>query len=172
VPGAFYRHFASMDELGLALIDESSRALREMLRSARHGLPAKAVIRHSVEILVRTVRDNRQHFTFMFRSRSSANAVLRYAIRSEIRLFASELATDLARFPMLREWTTDDLGMLAGLLVNAMIATVESLLETSPDDKATEAEIARVAEDQLRLTILAVPHWRSGRRRIAGAQSG
>ena len=41
VPTAFYRHFASMDELGLALIDDSFRTLRKMLRSAREGEPAR-----------------------------------------------------------------------------------------------------------------------------------
>src|SRR5699024_5769620 len=37
VPGAFYRHFESMEALGLALIDESFRTLRDMLRGARAG---------------------------------------------------------------------------------------------------------------------------------------
>src|SRR6059058_1698125 len=53
VPTAFYRHFASMDELGLALVDESFRTLRAMLRDAREGgLPPEHIIRRSVEILV------------------------------------------------------------------------------------------------------------------------
>jgi len=37
VPAAFYRHFDSKDALGLVLIDESFRSLREMLHSARAG---------------------------------------------------------------------------------------------------------------------------------------
>src|ERR1700704_3569846 len=37
VPAAFYRHFDSMEALGLVLIDESFRMLRDMLRSARAG---------------------------------------------------------------------------------------------------------------------------------------
>ena len=35
VPTAFYRHFASMDELGVALVEEATRTLRGMIRSAR-----------------------------------------------------------------------------------------------------------------------------------------
>ena len=35
VPTAFYRHFASVDELGLALVDQSFASLREMLRDVR-----------------------------------------------------------------------------------------------------------------------------------------
>jgi AcrR family transcriptional regulator len=163
VPGAFYRHFASMDELGLALVEESFRTLRAMLRQAREArLPADHVIKRSVEILVDDVREHPQHFAFVARARSTGNGVLRHAIRNEIRLFTSELATDLARFPVLREWTTDDLQMLAGLLVNAMIATIEAMLDVAVAAPAAEAEIALVAEKQLRLTMLAVPHWRSG----------
>jgi AcrR family transcriptional regulator len=162
VPTAFYRHFASMDELGLALVEASFRTLRAMLREAREGgIPPEHMIRRSVEVLLGHVRDHPQHFAFLARVRSSGNGVLRHAIRNEIRLFTSELATDLARFPVLREWTTEDLQMLAGLLVNTMIATIEAVLDVPVAGPDAEAEIARVAEKQLRLTLLGVPRWRS-----------
>jgi AcrR family transcriptional regulator len=164
VPTAFYRHFASMDELGLALIDESFRTLRAMLREAREqGLAPEQIIRRSVEILVRHVRDHRLHFAFVVRERSTGNGVLRHAIRNEIRLFSSELATDLARFPLLQTWTTEDLHMLAGLFVNSMISIVEAILDLPADAPKAEAEIVRVAEKQLRLMAVAIPQWRSGR---------
>jgi AcrR family transcriptional regulator len=160
VPTAFYRYFAGMDELGLALVEESFRTLRAMLRDAREaGLPPEGMIHRSVEILVEHVQANRQHFTFVARVRSSANGVLRHAVRTEIRLLTGELSTDLARFPVLREWTTEDLQMLAGVLVNTMIAIVEAILERSNSEPLEE--IARIAEKQLRLPLLAVPYWRS-----------
>jgi AcrR family transcriptional regulator len=166
VPAAFYRHFASMDELGLALVDESFRTLRAMLREARAArLPPKHVIARSVEVLIEQVLANRQHFVLIARARTSGNGVLRHAVGNEIRLLTSELATDLARFPVLRDWTTDDLSMLAGLLVNTMILHVTEILDlpTNGGEPPAEAlaEIARVAEKQLRLPLLAVPHWRS-----------
>jgi len=163
VPTAFYRHFASMDELGLALVEESFRALRAMLREARSlDVAPEQMVRRSVEILIDHVREHRQHFAFLARVRATSSVVLRHAIRSEIRLFTSELATDLARFPVLREWSTEDLQMLAGLMVNTMIATVEAMLDV-PTVAApqVEGEIARTAEKQLRLMLLAVPAWRS-----------
>jgi AcrR family transcriptional regulator len=163
VPTAFYRHFESMDALGLALVEESFRTLRAMLRDAREGFPPEQVIHRSVEILMEHVRQHRAHFIFVVRVGYTGNVVLRHAIRGEIRLFTSELATDLARFPVLREWTTDDLQMLAGLLVNTMIATVGATVDAPVAAPEAEVEIARVAENQLRLTMLAVPHWRSER---------
>jgi AcrR family transcriptional regulator len=171
VPTAFYRHFDGMDELGLALVEESAATLRAMLREAREGGPGEAgsgLIARSVEILVAHVREHRRHFAFMAHARASGNAVLRHAIRAETRLFASELATDIARLPVLRDWTTADLQMLAGLFVDTMIATIDAILEASsagagadgisPD---AEARIVAQAEKQLRLIALAIPHWRS-----------
>jgi AcrR family transcriptional regulator len=161
VPNAFYRHFASMDELGLALVEESFRTLRAMLREARESLPPQHIIRRSVEILTNHVREHRQHFVFVVRVGSTGNTVLRHAIRSEIRLFSSELATDLARFPALREWTTEDLHTLAGLLVNTMIAIVGAMVDAPVVAPAAEADITRTAEKQLRMVMLGAGQWRS-----------
>jgi AcrR family transcriptional regulator len=163
VPTAFYRHFASMDELGLTLVEESFRTLRAMLRDARGHLPPTRIIKRSVEILVDYVREHRQHFTFVTRVGSTGNVVLRHAIRNEIRLFTSELATDLARFPALREWPTDDLQLLSGLLVNTMIATVGAMVDAPVAGPDAEAEISASAERQLRMILLGAAHWRPGR---------
>ena len=162
VPTAFYRHFESMEELGLVLIDESFRTLRQMLRSARADSQLyEDVIRGSVQVLVRHVHEHRTHFRFIARERSTGVAAMRRAIRNEIRLITSELAVDLSRFPYLDRWTTDDLQMAAGLFVNSMVSIVEEILDAPPDDPAAEAEIIRTAERQLRLIALGVTQWKS-----------
>jgi AcrR family transcriptional regulator len=160
VPAAFYRHFESLDDLGLALMDESFRTLRAVLRDARKGDPAEAIT-GSVRVLVGYVDDHRDHFAFIARARGSSSDRLRRAVLGEVRLFASELATDLARFPFLRDWAIDDLNMVATLIANAMISTVEAILETPAGDQRAHAAIATTAEKQLRLIILGVPQWRS-----------
>ena len=158
VPAAFYRHFDSMDALGLVLIDESFRSLRDMLRSARAGdLDFNRVIESSVEILIASVTDRREHWRFISRERSSGVTVLRYAIRTEIRLLTSELATDLARFPGLNSWSTEDLNILASLIVNSMIIIAESL-EDAPDSAAVE-EITRAATKQLTMIAVGATNW-------------
>jgi AcrR family transcriptional regulator len=161
VPTAFYRHFASMEELGLALVDDSFRALRQMIRAARSETNPDHVIRSSVEILVRHVHEHRLHFRFIARERFGGVSALRQAIRTEIRLFSSELATDLARFPFLNTWSTEDLQMMAGLIVDAMVSTTEEILDVAIDSPEVEAEIVRTVEKQLRLIAIAAPHWRS-----------
>lgn len=163
VPTAFYRHFASMEELGLALIDDSFRTLRQMIREARsEPLAFEHVIRRSVEILVQHVHAHELHFRFVARERSSGMPALRQAIRAEIRLFSSELATDLARFPFLDRWSTEDLGVLATLIVNTMVSTAEEIVEAPSGRPQAEREIVRRAEKQLLLIALGVPAWRNG----------
>lgn len=158
VPAAFYRHFESMDALGLVLIDESFRALRDTLRDARGGgLDPNRAIESSVEILADSVATRRDYWRFIYRERFSGMTVLRYAIRTEIKLITAELATDLARFPKLSGWSTEDLNIMAGLFVNAMIVTAESLEEAS--DAETVTEIKHVAVKQLRMIAVAADSW-------------
>lgn len=160
-PAAFYRHFETMEALGLVLIDESFRSLREMLRSARAGkLDPNRFIESSVDILAASVPERREHWRFIGRERSSGVTVLRYAIRTEIRLIASELAIDLARFPGLNTWSAEDLNILTGLIVNSMIVIAEAI-EDAADDAAALAEIKRTAVKQLRMIIVGISGWHS-----------
>ena len=160
VPAGFYRHFESMEALGLVLIDESFRSLREMLRSARtNKLDPNRMIESTVEILTASVTQQREHWRFIVRERSSGIPILRHAIRAEILLITSELAADLARFPGLDTWSAEDLNIRAGLFVNSMIVIAEAI-EDSPD-AATVEEITRTAVRQLRMITVGVAGWRS-----------
>jgi AcrR family transcriptional regulator len=170
VPTAFYRHFDSMEELGLALIDESFRTLRSMIRDARADPRTyEHVIHNSIEILVGYVHEHDAHFRFIARERFGGVASLRHAIRSEIRLFGSDLAPDLARFPYLDSWSSEDLQLFAGLIVGAMVSTAEAILDAPHDDPLAEEEIAATARRQLRLITLGVPQWRGSERALPAA---
>ena len=161
-PTAFYRHFESMEALGLVLIDESFRTLRDMLRGARAGkLEPHRVIESSVDILITGVNERREHWRFIARERSSGVTVLRYAIRTEIRLLTSELAIDLARFPGLRDWSSEDLNILASPIVNAMISIAEALEDRADATDSALEEIRQTATTQLRMIIVGVANWHS-----------
>ena len=160
VPAGFYRHFESMEALGLVLIDESFRSLREMLRAARtNKLDPNRMIESTVEILTASVTQQREHWRFIVRERSSGIPILRHAIRAEILLITSELAADLARVPGLDTWNAEDLNIRAGLFVNSMIVIAEAI-EDAPDAEMVE-EITRTAVRQLRMITVGVAGWRS-----------
>lgn len=165
VPTAFYRHFASMEELGVVLVEESMRTLRRMIRQARTD-PAtySDAINASVRTLHQHVRAHENHFRFLVRERYGGPDPVRRAIRAELRLFASELAVDLARFEYLRDWSTEDLHMMADLIVTAMMSTAIDLIETTPRDTESDELIVRTAEKRLRLIVLGVAGWSSSHR--------
>ncbi len=156
VPTAFYRHFASMDELGVALVEDGMRMLRRMLREARRD-PAPRDARTSLDILVRQVRANEGQFRFLSRERYGGVTEVRQAIASELRLFSSELSTDLGRNPALTGWPRSDLDMAADLIVSVMMTTVIDLLEVTGTGE--DAVVDR-AERQLRLIIIGMGGWR------------
>jgi AcrR family transcriptional regulator len=161
VPAAFYRHFPDVEALGLALVDEAMGTLRTMIREARDTpLPPEHIIRRSVETLVRHVHANRRHFRFIAREMYGGRSALRERIRREIQAFTSELALDLGRLPWLNRWGADDLQMIAGLMVNAMVSIAEAILDAPVDRPQAEQDIVRTAEKQLLLISLAVPQWR------------
>jgi TetR/AcrR family transcriptional regulator, fatty acid biosynthesis regulator len=162
VPTAFYRHFASMDELGVELVDESMRPLRQMVRDARRGRVAHGdIITDTVQVLAEQVRSHPDQFRFLTRERYGGVAAVRRTIATELRLFTSDLTVDLSRLTVGFDWTTDDLEMAAGLMVMAMLGTVMDLLEADerrPEDVTT---ILDRAERQLRMIALGMGAWRS-----------
>ena len=162
VPTAFYRHFTSIDELGLALVDQSFASLREMLRDVRrNSAELHGVIAGSVAVLVEHVHHRRQHFRFIARERTSGPAVVRAAIQHELELFERELATDLARLPQSGDWSSDDLRIMANLIVTAMVATAEAIIAAPPERPDVEREVVRTAVQQLRMIAVGAMNWKS-----------
>lgn len=161
VPTAFYRHYQTMEELGQDLVAESFRTLRRMIRSTRaEGLPLDNIIGRTVEVLVTQIHAHRLHFQFIARERYGGYSSLRVSIQQEIREFGADLATDLARFPMLDRWDADSMEMLTTLMVNAMVSVSEQILDAPQNDAEAEKDIIRRAERQLVFLSLAVPAWR------------
>lgn len=160
VPTAFYRHFDSMDALGVELVDESVRPLRQMIRDARRGpVGHDDIIKGTVDVLGRHVREHPAEFRFLSRERYGGVTAVRRAIDTELRLFTSELAVDLARLTAGLGWSSEDLEMTADLMVSAMLATVMDLLERDPR-RDSEAAVLRRATRQLRLIALGMAAWK------------
>lgn len=159
VPTAFYRHFASLEDLGVVLVEESMRMLRQMLRDARRTKGTKSA-GDSLDVLTRHVHTHEALFRFLSRERYGGVAELRRAISLEMRLFVSELTTDLSRMPGLETWHVDDLEMAADLIVSAMFSVVVDLLESDRPNGRDEQEILRRAEKQLRLVMLGMSSWK------------
>ncbi len=162
VPTAFYRHFESMDELGLALVERSFLTLRTMIREAQRDPQVfENIIDASAEVLVRVVKQNRMHFAFVARERASGSAAVREAIQRELELFISELAVVLARLPNIETWSSEDVKLAAGLFVRNMVYRAEQVVQMPEGRPDREEEITRKARREMRLIVLGFEAWES-----------
>lgn len=163
-PAAFYRHFDNMDVLGLALVDESFARLRRTMRDIRtEPVPTSHLVRRSVDTFLGYAREHELQFRFIAKERYGGSTTLRTAIRQEVRLFTSELATDLARARGLAGVSTADLQLVAALVVQTVISATELTLDTHPDEVEQLARISEDAARQLHMVLLGMEDWRSDR---------
>ncbi len=160
VPTAFYRHFTSMDELGLVLLGESMDVLHRMLDAARDtGTDFDRVVHTVVRTLYEYTRAHEAHIRFLTRERHAGGGAVPQAARTELRMFAGDLAVDLARFDCLRRWRTDDLRMLADMIVTTLLSTAVELIETVPRTAESDERILATAENRLKLIARGAAHW-------------
>jgi len=160
-PAAFYRHFDTIAELGLVLVDEAFATLRQLLRGARDDVSAAPdMISRSIAVLAAHIGAHPAHYRFIAREQFSAVVPVRNAIRRELRLLATELATDVARSPIVNTWPTADLVMLAERMVDLMVDTGRRLLEVVDGSAEAEEAILAEAEHRLRYLSVGVTAWR------------
>jgi AcrR family transcriptional regulator len=163
-PAAFYRHFADLGELGVALVQESFGSLHALIRDIRTPeTDTEDVIRRSVDLVASHVRAHRAHFRFLARERYGGVASVRAAIAAELDSFVEELVDDLALLPDSDGWSAAELTVLARLYVNVLMLTAAALLEAGPDDPAAERAVVAEAMVQLRLITIGRNHWTSER---------
>lgn len=162
VPAAFYRHFETLDDLGLALVERSFATLRQMIRDAQRDPNVyDNIIDAAADVLVSTVKQNKAHFAFVARERHGGSDAVRLAIRHELDLFVSELAVVLARLPNIENWSTEDVQMVSRLFIRNMVANAEEIVEVPDGRPDLEQSIHEGARRQMRLIVLGFSQWRS-----------
>lgn len=155
VPTAFYRHFASHEDLGATLVDEGVQALRLALRQLRRTPDAR--LSETVRFVFGEVTTKRELFGFLIREQRGGSAPLRSAIALELQLIVRELVADLSRVPALDSWSPDDLEVAADLLVVTVTDGIADYVSAPPREQQPiiERTIA-----QIRLVALGMGVWK------------
>jgi AcrR family transcriptional regulator len=162
VPTAFYRHFESMEQLGLALVEQSFSTLRRMIRDAQRDPEVfDNIIDAAADVLVEAVKQSKAHFAFVARERVGGSEVVRQAIKHELDLFVSELAVVLARLPHIENWSSDDVQMVSRLFVRNMVSNAEEVVEMPDGRTDLEEQIKEGARRQMRLIVIGFRDWQS-----------
>jgi TetR/AcrR family transcriptional regulator, fatty acid biosynthesis regulator len=159
-PAAFYRHFANLEELGLALVEACGVTLRRLLRDVRRtGLPPKSMLLTSVSIYQQFILDHRAHFVFITTERSGGSPALRTAIRREEMHFSHELSQDLRQFGMMPAHSSKAIEMTCSLVVGIMMLAATEFLDLT-DNAALLKEWRDRFVKQLRLVFLGALAWK------------
>lgn len=121
-PNTFYRHFRDVDDLGLTVIGEITRLLRQPLRDLRREAAQRAVrddgptvpkllgidlgrgrrvCHETVQLFFDFVAEHPEAFIIGVRELHGASPVLREALRQVMDDFAEDMAEDIVEFKLL-----------------------------------------------------------------------
>jgi AcrR family transcriptional regulator len=161
-PTAFYRHFRSTADLGVALVEEALDSLHATVRATVSTTgDSDERISRAVELIAGHVAAHPAHVRFIARERHGGVQPVREAIRGQLTRFTEEVRAELTQDPVSAGWNDDDLLMLAGLYVDQMLITASLFLEAQETEASEEERrrIAQVAARQLRLISVGRAHW-------------
>ncbi|GAA2593738.1 MULTISPECIES: TetR family transcriptional regulator [Streptomyces] len=159
-PTAFYRHFRSTADLGVALVEEALGSLHPMIRTTMSpaGDDDERIAR-AVELIAGHVAAHPAHVRFVARERHGGVQPVRRAIREQLARFAEEVKAELAEDTASAGWSEADLRMLAGLYVDQMLITASLFLETLDAPEEERRRALGTARRQLRLISVGRAHW-------------
>ncbi|MEU6547549.1 TetR family transcriptional regulator [Streptomyces sp. NPDC046859] len=159
-PTAFYRHFRSTADLGVALVEEALGSLHPMIRTivASDGESDRRIER-AVELIAGHVETHPAHVRFIARERHGGVQPVRAAIQDQLALFGEEVKAALAEDPVSAGWRDDDLRMLAHLYVDQMLVTASLFLEALEGPEDARHQVAEEAIRRMRLIALGREHW-------------
>ncbi|MFD7695942.1 TetR family transcriptional regulator [Streptomyces sp. NPDC059805] len=159
-PTAFYRHFRSTADLGVALVEEALGSLHPMIRTivAPDGESERRIER-AVELIAGHVETHPAHVRFIARERHGGVQPVRAAIQDQLALFGEEVKAALTQDPVSEGWQEDDLRMLAHLYVDQMLVTASLFLEALEGPEDARRQVAEDAIRRMRLITLGRQHW-------------
>ncbi|WP_330337679.1 TetR family transcriptional regulator [Streptomyces sp. NBC_00557] len=159
-PTAFYRHFRSTADLGVALVDEALGSLHPMVRTTVSTAgDSEERIARAIGLIARHVDEYPAHVRFIARERHGGVQPVREAIKAQLVRFAEEVKAELAKDPEAAGWSDDDLLMLAHLYVDQMLITASLFLEALDGPPEERERVTRLAARQLRLISIGRGHW-------------
>ncbi|WP_320782473.1 TetR family transcriptional regulator [Streptomyces sp. CRN 30] len=159
-PTAFYRHFGSTADLGVALVEEALGSLHPMIRTTvAPTRDSDERIAGAVDLIAGHVAAHPAHVRFVARERHGGVRAVREAIREQLARFAEEVRDELAGGPESAGWDGADLLMLAGLYVDQIVSTASLFLEALEAPAEERERVRRLACRRMRLISIGRDHW-------------
>jgi len=136
-PNTFYRHFRSLDDMSVAIIDEFAQDLAPALRSIRlSGLAPELIPIRTVEHVFDYAKQHPEAFIVGVRELHGSSSRLQKALRARIRLVADEMSEDILAVTVVPGMTEDMLAELSEPIVEHVFhRTLDYLQEPERRDE-------------------------------------
>lgn len=162
VPAAFYRHFKSMEELGLHLVEECSDRIQMIVGDARLKGAYRSALQLTIGYFFDYVTNNRSLFRFIARERTGGNRKIRENIREAMRMIARELAKDM-RMPKLI--SKEDTSFASELIVSICFQMASDYLDLETNEHLEMRKIKVQTIKQVRLVFIGTIRGRKHKHR-------
>ncbi len=167
VPTAFYRHFKSTDELGLAIVEDCGQSLRIQLRRIRqNSLSSTQIISDSFLVFRNYVEEQPKYFLVASGERHGGSPLMREAIRNEIDRFVEEMAQDIHTLKLTPHLSLRTLRNVCDLVINVMLSAASEILDWPKNNEQLNKKRTDAYVQQLRIIFLGANAWQE-----SGAQS-
>lgn len=150
-PATFYRHFVDMEDLGLALVDQVSLILRQIMRQARHRVKVEgSVVSTSVETFMEFVENYPNLIRLLNSDMMSGPKKFRESIARETRRFAEELTDDLSSEQQMKRQPLVNIPEVAEMMVMLVFSQGVMSLDMSEEERKN---LVRKLNIELRMVL-------------------
>lgn len=132
-PNSFYRHFQSIDELAVALIEQAGQSLRDLIWKARSRVGAgESVIRASVETFLQQLQSDKHYLHLLLREGAVGSAAFKQAVERQLEFFEKELQTDLVRLAAASNTPIHNAELVSRAITRLVFSMGTSAMERPP----------------------------------------
>ncbi|MBO6753190.1 MAG: hypothetical protein JJ903_08940, partial [Spongiibacter sp.] len=128
-------------------------ALRELLRGVRDADSEEAVIAESVQAAFGYIRGNEPLFILIARERAGSSAMLRGAIRGEVREIVEDMATDFHERGLFERFDLERKRAAVAAIVSLGLSLIPDILDLSRESPETGDALIAEFENQVKLIL-------------------
>ncbi|ENX12224.1 hypothetical protein F895_03151 [Acinetobacter sp. CIP 64.2] len=140
-PNSFYRHFKDIDELAIALIDQSGLVLRRIIREARlQASKQHSVIRSSVEVFIQQLNTDEGNLSLLLREGYTGSTSYKAAVDRQLNFFQQELQEDLIRLEQMNNSKISHADLVAKAITQLVFNMGAKVLDLPVEQRTEVAE--------------------------------
>ncbi|ENX36358.1 hypothetical protein F889_00520 [Acinetobacter colistiniresistens] len=140
-PNSFYRHFKDIDELAIALIDQSGLVLRRIIREARlQASKQQSIIRSSVEVFIQQLNTDEGNLSLLLREGYTGSTSYKAAVDRQLNFFQQELQEDLIRLEQMNNSKISHADLVAKAITQLVFNMGAKVLDLPVEQRTEVAE--------------------------------